>query len=136
MTTKDRNAAYYAANKAKVIATTRARKLADPVRKRAEDRAWARRNPHYNKIRKMRRRDRGEGIVSPRIVALLWAAQNGTCPVCLVDLNEAGFHVDHVMPLALDGKSEDNNLQLLCPPCNRAKGAKHPLDFLRSRGLF
>lgn len=39
------------------------------------------------------------------------------------------FHVDHVMPLALGGKHEPSNLQLLPAAVNRKKGAKNPEEF-------
>ena len=38
------------------------------------------------------------------------------------------------MPLALGGKHEDENLQLLCATCNLSKGAKHPIAFMQSKG--
>jgi|SRR6478609_1463279 len=37
--------------------------------------------------------------------------------------------IDHIMPIALGGTSEDSNLQILCRPCNRSKGSKHPDDW-------
>jgi hypothetical protein len=36
------------------------------------------------------------------------------------------LHIDHRMPVALGGRSTASNLQVLCRPCNLAKGAKHP----------
>jgi 5-methylcytosine-specific restriction endonuclease McrA len=38
------------------------------------------------------------------------------------------------MPLALGGGHVPRNLQLLCPRCNVAKQAKHPLDYMRQIG--
>ena len=40
------------------------------------------------------------------------------------------------MPLARGGKHEASNLQLLCPPCNMSKNAKHPIDFMQQRGFL
>jgi 5-methylcytosine-specific restriction endonuclease McrA len=37
--------------------------------------------------------------------------------------------IDHIMPISLGGTSEDSNLQILCRPCNRSKGSKHPDDW-------
>ena len=34
------------------------------------------------------------------------------------------FEVDHVVPRSKGGEDVDNNLQLLCPPCNRRKGSR------------
>ena len=39
-------------------------------------------------------------------------------------------------PLALGGSNDKANLQLLCPTCNAKKSAKHPIDFMQSRGLL
>jgi 5-methylcytosine-specific restriction endonuclease McrA len=38
----------------------------------------------------------------------------------------AGFHVDHVMPLARGGTNWPSNLALLSPICNRTKGCRVP----------
>jgi hypothetical protein len=35
-----------------------------------------------------------------------------------------GMDLDHVHPVSRGGKSEAANLQLLCPSCNRSKGAR------------
>ena len=34
------------------------------------------------------------------------------------------LEVDHIRPLAKRGSLNPSNLQLLCPPCNKKKGAK------------
>lgn len=34
------------------------------------------------------------------------------------------LQIDHIKPIALGGLSDDDNLQVLCGPCNRAKGAR------------
>lgn len=68
------------------------------------------------------------GKLSTDIVQTLMARQECRCVYCFVDLNKA-FHIDHIMPLALGGSNTDGNVQLLCPPCNMAKSAKHPDEF-------
>ena len=72
-----------------------------------------------------------EGKLSPGIVAELFARQNGRCVFCQVDLTAVTQHLDHIMPLALDGPNTDDNVQLLCARCNTRKGAKHPAEFAR-----
>lgn len=48
--------------------------------------------------------------------------QSGFCALCSVDLEVTGFHRDHIVPVARGGTNRADNLQLLCPPCNRHKG--------------
>lgn len=35
-----------------------------------------------------------------------------------------------------DGSNTDDNIQLLCKTCNLSKGAKHPIDFMQSKGFL
>lgn len=67
----------------------------------------------------------------------LMKLQKGKCahPWCRVDIRKT-YHVDHILPVASGGVSDRRNLQLLCPPCNRSKHAKHPIDFARKNGLL
>src|SRR3990167_318070 len=42
------------------------------------------------------------------------------CPYCG---NEDGpWEIDHILPQALGGTDDDSNKQVICMPCNRAKG--------------
>lgn len=43
------------------------------------------------------------------------------CGACLAT---SGLHLDHVLPVSCGGGSEDDNLQILCGPCNSSKGTK------------
>ena len=96
----------------------------------------ARLSPFRYKERQLRKRARykkklrNAGRLSPGIVSRLFALQGGKCMYCSADLSRA-FHVDHFVPLALGGKNVDDNVQLLCPPCNVRKGAKRPEKFAK-----
>jgi HNH endonuclease len=50
------------------------------------------------------------------------------CAACNRNPSEHGvvLEVDHVLPVALGGKTTDENLQTLCRDCNRSKAAQHP----------
>lgn len=87
----------------------------------------------------MRRRDRlGVSVTAKEMrnhYSRLNVLQRGRCTVCKEELNQT-YHVDHVMPLALGGRHEPLNLQLLCPPCNRKKHAIDPVDFMQQQGYL
>lgn len=64
------------------------------------------------------------------------SAQNTRCAYCRADLRKVRRHLDHVMPLALGGTNNKENLQYLCRDCNLLKGAKDPHEYARERGLL
>lgn len=80
-----------------------------------------------------RRRTKG-GKLSRGITPRLLDLQRGRCAGCACDLGKSGHEIDHIVPLALDGEHADSNVQLLCPPCNRKKNAKHPIDWAKEMG--
>lgn len=74
------------------------------------------------------------GRLSQGLAKKLLVLQRCRCIACLVDLNEAGYHLDHIYPLALGGEHADSNIQLLCPTCNRLKNAKDPIEWAQENG--
>lgn len=71
------------------------------------------------------------------VVRRLWDKAKGLCQNCFIELSvcvEDGIrgvhtssrfpHIDHVIPLARGGADSEENLQLLCRPCNLRKGAR------------
>jgi hypothetical protein len=57
----------------------------------------------------------------PREMRLaVWERDGGRCVECATDFD---LQYDHVIPVALGGANTTQNLQLLCGPCNRRKGA-------------
>lgn len=90
------------------------------------------------RVRDQNRRARkrlGAGSASPDIISRLLCLQRGKCVCCRRKL-AAGNHLDHVIPLALGGPHTDDNLQLLCPNCNRKKRAKDPIKFMQEIGYL
>lgn len=140
-------AAYYARNKERIAAYHRGRyqkkkdelyaqhkrwRKANPEKAVQEVMRWQRANPE--KVREYRIKNRAmrrnaQGLVSQGFIGFLMRQQAGKCVYCRAALRE--YHVDHIIPVSLGGKTEDENLQLLCPPCNRAKGNKLPSVFAR-----
>ena len=81
------------------------------------------------------RRTRNEAIkrdYSAEDILKLRHKQKNRCPNCRRELIK--YHIDHIMPLAKGGLNVFSNIQLLCPPCNQRKWAKHPIDWARENG--
>jgi 5-methylcytosine-specific restriction endonuclease McrA len=84
--------------------------------------------------RKARERANG-GILSVGLAEKLFELQKGKCACCGQPLGEK-YHMDHILPIVLGGPNEDWNIQLLRQRCNQQKHAKHPVDFMQSRGFL
>src|SRR5262249_7778351 len=52
------------------------------------------------------------------------AASGGRCALCGATKKDRPLDVDHIIPRSRGGTNELANLQVLCSPCNRTKGAK------------
>ena len=63
---------------------------------------------------------------------VLFGQQEGHCIGCRMDFPFKIFEVDHVIPQARGGTDHLDNLQLLCPHCNRIKGDR-PQEYLLSQ---
>ncbi len=60
------------------------------------------------------------GAIPDDLRQYVWTRDNGQCQKC-GSTNELQF--DHIIPVALGGGTAADNLQILCGPCNRRKGA-------------
>ena len=56
----------------------------------------------------------------------------GRCALCGATKNERPLHVDHIKLRSKGGKTEYDNLQVLCSKCNFTKGNKDETDFRQS----
>lgn len=68
-------------------------------------------------------------------VKKLFKMQRGKCAICKCGIS-AKYHVDHIVPISKGGSNGPENIQLLCPPCNLAKGAKNSVDFMQEKGYL
>ena len=50
--------------------------------------------------------------------------QNGCCRLCGVLLLDSEAQGDHISPFSKGGRTQTDNLQVLCARCNKAKGNK------------
>jgi 5-methylcytosine-specific restriction endonuclease McrA len=85
----------------------------------------------YERARRQNKRA-GKGNIKKSDIDLLLENQKGKCASCLVKLKN--FHVDHIMPLFLNGENEIKNLQVLCPTCNLKKGKLDPFEWANKNG--
>ena len=101
---------------------------------------WVSKNPGKRRetLRKSGAKRRSQklgagGEYSSEEIAELLARQKRKCANCKKSIAKK-FHADHIMPLALGGWNGIRNIQLLCPPCNLKKWAKHPIDWAQENG--
>lgn len=139
-TARERERARYAANAAHICRRKAKWRAAHVGTERARYKRYRDNNREkvrfYWKARSHRKRG-ASGTFTATDISTLMSLQNSKCahPWCRVSL-KAGHHIDHVMPLARGGTNDRRNLQLLCPPCNLKKHAKHPIDFAQENGLL
>lgn len=154
-TTRNRDAAYRKANRDKRFTYNVAYRAAHRVENIAYCAAWRAANrPKYladaiayslaNRAKrcaiqaKRRARKAGSnGVYTDADIAIMLKRQRGKCAHswCRKPLS-TGYHVDHIVPLALGGSNYPRNLQALCPPCNRIKHDSHPVDFAQRNGML
>jgi 5-methylcytosine-specific restriction endonuclease McrA len=64
-----------------------------------------------------------DGSFTSRTICNLYVRQRGKCAVCFEFLF-GKFETDHIMPLSRGGNNKPENIQLVCPKCNKIKGDK------------
>lgn len=135
---RESRAAWRKANPEKSKARSASWKQANPERAKESAVAWRKANPEATRIigqnRRAKKRANG-GKLSSDLSTKLFKLQRGKCPCCNKPLGE-DYQLDHIVPLKLGGANEDWNIQLLRATCNMQKNAKHPVEFMRSRGFL
>lgn len=146
--------AYYQENKDKLRGPARRaweeqnrpliRAIAQKTYLRNVEKYRAKNRAHYEANKELyRARDRNrhalelssEGSHTAEEILMLLANQVGLCavPSCRIPLVLDGpnkFHADHMVPLSRSGSNYIANIQLLCPTCNKSKGAKTMDEYL------
>lgn len=131
-------AKWRAENAGKAKAATVKWQAKNRERLKAYSKKWRVENPLTVRVHHQNRRARkggNGGTLSKGLAEKLFKLQKGRCPCCGRPLGD-DYHLDHKMPIALGGPNEDWNMQLLRKRCNKLKHAKHPVEFMRSRGFL
>ncbi len=79
------------------------------------------------------RKKAADGRHDHATIIQMYDDQQGLCAYCETVLFGT-YHVDHVVPLCRGGSNDWGNLAVTCPTCNLSKGAKTPLQFLKTLG--
>lgn len=100
--------------------------------------AWRARNPEKVVAQNNRRRARIKSIggsYTSNDVHEMLQRQKYKCAECKKTIRQhRQRHVDHIMPLALGGSNNPDNIQILCVTCNLKKGSAHPIEWARRLG--
>lgn len=135
---KAAHAAHYVANRERLMKRYAEYRATNAEKRRASSAAWAKANPEARRINRQNReaKERANGgTLSKGLAAKLFKLQKGKCACCGEPLGEK-YHLDHVMPIKLGGLNIDANIQLLRDVCNMKKSAKHPIDYMQSKGFL
>lgn len=135
---KARHAKWYAENRDKVKASAAKWRSVNPDKVKEQNAKWHAENPEARRIHEHNRRARkieAGGSLSAGLADRLFDLQRGKCACCGKPLGKT-YHMDHIMPLSLGGTNDGDNIQLLRAKCNLQKNAKHPIDFMQSRGYL
>jgi len=132
---KERSREFYARNRAKLIKRTADWKVANPEKRKVNDKRYEKRHPetrinmsHRRRVRKMSAPEGSREAVR-NFLRWLKTAEKVRCYWCKSVVPKKARHADHVIPLAKGGAHEAANLCAACATCNFKKSAKMPEDF-------
>ena len=126
--------AYYEANKGnwhkptpdQIRSRSKAYREKYPEKHYAAIKRWHKANPEKVRAYQVNNKAKRKGAPGKHTgedIVELFNAQIGLCIYCGVDLLDAGYHVDHDVPLTRGGSNDPENLVLTCPRCNQSKQA-------------
>jgi len=131
---KEKRRAYYEANRASILAKSKAYQQAHPEVLKKSSKKWAANNQERCRERVQRRRNRKRGNGGSYTAQEWQELCDRAWNRCLDCGRKKPLSVDHVIPVSKGGTSEISNLQPLCVPCNSRKRDKE-IDF-RSRLVY
>lgn len=120
---KAKSAEYYQRNKQRIAERNAAYWKANPDAKRRAEAARRARKSGSD----------GSDKLSPGLFDRLLVLQRGKCANCRQAMGVLA-ELDHVTPLALGGRNQDGNMQLLCRHCNRSKHCQDPIEWANRNG--
>lgn len=106
-----------------------------PDRRKDTCKRWSESNKEYIRIKAQNRRHKLIGKLSKNLATKLFELQKGKCPACKKKLGK-DYHLDHIVPIALNGSNTDNNIQLLHSKCNLKKTDRNPIEFMQTLGYL
>ena len=98
--------------------------------------AFRERNPIHGRVQLANRRAKKlgiEGKLTIKEIEDLLEKQKHKCTGCFEKL-EPDYHLDHIMPLRLNGLNVIKNIQIMCSKCNWKKHCLNPHDWARELG--
>jgi 5-methylcytosine-specific restriction endonuclease McrA len=126
-----------AINKTKEAAWNRQWRIRNKIKVQKRHAIYAKLHSLQRRLNEANRRARktaAGGRCTANDIAKLLILQRQRCIYCTKKL--AKYHIDHIMPIALGGTNDVDNVQLLCQGCNLRKSSKHPNSFAQELGLL
>lgn len=91
----------------------------------AYNEAYKTTNPEALRRKKRKRRARLANVESDDYTRReIYDRDGGRCRQCETEVSFDQFHIDHIVPITLEGPDVRSNVQVLCPTCNRKKGTR------------
>lgn len=140
---REKDRAYFLANKERIRETGRLRSLADREAFNSYQREWNAKNPekcsaharaNYNKRREWIQQSDNPPSSKDIQTLLSRSVRCHYCgkPFCRKRIKS----IDHVLPRAKGGKHELQNLVVACLPCNSSKSDCDPIEYANRIGLL
>lgn len=130
---------YYEKNKAVILERQAKFYVENKERLGKRNALWKKTNPEQSRRQSSIRRAKlraSSGDHTVTEIRRLLVRQKNACAVCRCDIGKKKHTVDHIVPLARGGSNAIENIQLLCATCNKQKGTKDAVQFMRSKGFL